>query len=106
MTVFKLDSCYAKDAFIICNSQGRSKGMAIVTFQRLGDAAAAKAKYDGKFIDMSKEFAISSLLELFGRRGDSDAHSAVYQNGQLRLKLSQIMSRRHKLALRLQHRHF
>ena len=59
MTVFKLDSCYAKDAFIICNSQGRSKGMAIVTFQRLGDAAAAKAKYDGKFIDMSKEFAIS-----------------------------------------------
>jgi hypothetical protein len=33
--------------------------MAIVTFQRLGDAAAAKAKYDGKFIDMSKEFAIS-----------------------------------------------
>jgi hypothetical protein len=42
-----------KEAFIIYNSSGKSKGMAIVTFHRPGDAAVAKAKYDGKFIDMS-----------------------------------------------------
>lgn len=40
-----------KDVFLIYNSQGRSKGMAIVAFQRPTDAAVARAKYDGKFVD-------------------------------------------------------
>jgi THO complex subunit 4 len=42
-----------KDAFIIYNSQGRSKGMSVVTFHRQGDAAVAKAKFNGKYIDRS-----------------------------------------------------
>jgi len=42
-----------KESFLIYNSQGRSKGMAIVTFQRFGDAAVARAKYDGKIVDGS-----------------------------------------------------
>lgn len=40
-----------KDAFIIYNSQGNSKGMAIVSFQRAADAAVAVAKYDKKIVD-------------------------------------------------------
>lgn len=43
-----------KEVFLIYNSQGRSKGMAVVAFQRSGDAAVARAKYDGKFIDGRK----------------------------------------------------
>lgn len=42
-----------KESFLIYNSAGRSKGMAVVTFQRPGDAAAARAKYDGKIVDGS-----------------------------------------------------
>ena len=40
-----------RDVFLIYNSQGHSKGMAIVTFQRKGDAAVARAKYHGKVVD-------------------------------------------------------
>lgn len=40
-----------KDVFMIFNSQGRTKGMAVVTFQRAGDANIARAKYDGKIVD-------------------------------------------------------
>ncbi|KAI9567532.1 hypothetical protein HD554DRAFT_2107846 [Boletus coccyginus] len=43
-----------REAFLIYNPQGRSKGMAVVSFQRSGDAAVARAKYDGKFIDGRK----------------------------------------------------
>lgn len=43
-----------KEVFLIYNSQGRSKGMAVVSFQRPGDAAVARAKYDGKYIDGRK----------------------------------------------------
>lgn len=42
-----------KEAFIIYNSQGNSKGMAVVSFQRPNDAAVARAKYNGKYIDQS-----------------------------------------------------
>ena len=37
------------------NSQGKSKGMAVVWFQRPGDALVARAKYDGKIVD-GREF--------------------------------------------------
>jgi THO complex subunit 4 len=36
--------------------------MAIITFQRPGDAAAAREKYDGKLIDGSKLFKLISLV--------------------------------------------
>lgn len=42
------------DVFIIFNSQGRSKGMAVVHFQRTDDALEARRKYDGKIIDGRK----------------------------------------------------
>lgn len=45
-----------KDLFIIYNSQGRSKGMAVVTFQRPGDALVARMKYNQKIVDGSKSF--------------------------------------------------
>jgi RNA recognition motif. (a.k.a. RRM, RBD, or RNP domain) len=38
-----------KDSFIVHNSQGRSKGIAIVSFLRSGDAAVARQKYNGHF---------------------------------------------------------
>jgi THO complex subunit 4 len=37
--------------------------MAVITFQRPGDAAAARARYDGKFIDGSKLTSLTSLVE-------------------------------------------
>lgn len=43
-----------KESFIIYNSQGKSKGMAIVSFQRSGDAVVARAKYNGKIVDGSE----------------------------------------------------
>ncbi len=49
-----------RDAFLIYNSQGKSKGMAVVTFQRSGDAAVARAKYDGKIVD-GRESAVLDL---------------------------------------------
>jgi len=61
--LFKKTVGPVKEAFIIYNSQGRSKGMAIVTFQRLGDAAVAKAKYDGKYIDMKRPIKIEIITD-------------------------------------------
>ena len=52
-----------KDAFLIYNSQGKSKGMAVVTFQRPGDADIARAKYDGKIVD-GREF-VSDIVTSF-----------------------------------------
>jgi THO complex subunit 4 len=43
-----------KDSFLIYNSEGRSKGMAVVIFQRPGDAAVARTKYNGKIVDGRK----------------------------------------------------
>ena len=40
-----------KESFVIYNSQGHSKGMAVVSFQRARDAEVACAKYDGKIVD-------------------------------------------------------
>lgn len=42
------------EAFVIYNSQGLSKGMAVVSFHRPGDAAIARQKYNGKIIDGSE----------------------------------------------------
>lgn len=39
------------ETFIVYNSQGNSKGMAVVRFAREGDAYLARNKYNGKIID-------------------------------------------------------
>ncbi|KIM60645.1 hypothetical protein SCLCIDRAFT_1216708 [Scleroderma citrinum Foug A] len=52
-----------KEVFLIYNSQGRSKGMAIVAFQRPGDAEVARAKYDGKFVDGRRPIKIEIIVD-------------------------------------------
>ncbi|KAG1760773.1 hypothetical protein EDD22DRAFT_899712 [Suillus occidentalis] len=52
-----------KECFVIYNTQGRSKGMAIITFQRPGDAAAAREKYDGKLIDGRRPIKIEIIVD-------------------------------------------
>jgi THO complex subunit 4 len=37
--------------FVVYNSQGHSKGMAVAHFVRAGDAVAARQKYHGKIVD-------------------------------------------------------
>lgn len=43
-----------QDSFIVYNSQGNSKGMAVVAFHKPESAALARQKYNGKIIDGSK----------------------------------------------------
>ncbi|THV00461.1 hypothetical protein K435DRAFT_854690 [Dendrothele bispora CBS 962.96] len=52
-----------KESFLVYNSAGRSKGMAIVWFQRPEDAALAKNKYDGKFVDGRKPIKIEIITD-------------------------------------------
>ncbi|KAL4071428.1 hypothetical protein V8B97DRAFT_2007441 [Scleroderma yunnanense] len=52
-----------REVFLIYNSQGRSKGMAIVAFQRPGDAEVARAKYDGKFVDGRRPIKIEIIVD-------------------------------------------
>ncbi|KAJ3550874.1 hypothetical protein NM688_g4981 [Phlebia brevispora] len=52
-----------KDSFIVYNSQGNSKGMAIVTFQRREDAMAARKKYNGKIIDGRRPIKIEIVKD-------------------------------------------
>ncbi|KAF5381276.1 hypothetical protein D9615_008379 [Tricholomella constricta] len=52
-----------KESFLVFNSHGKSKGMAVVTFQRPGDAAVAKAKYDGKIVDGRRPLKIEIITD-------------------------------------------
>ncbi|KAF5345912.1 hypothetical protein D9758_011394 [Tetrapyrgos nigripes] len=52
-----------KESFLIYNSQGKSKGMAVVSFQKTEDAAMAKAKYDGKFVDGRRPIKIEIITD-------------------------------------------
>ncbi|KAI0252506.1 hypothetical protein BJV78DRAFT_1201136 [Lactifluus subvellereus] len=52
-----------KEMFIIYNNQGRSKGMAVVTFQRPTDAGLARSKYDGKVIDGKHKLKIELVTD-------------------------------------------
>ncbi|KAK0454051.1 uncharacterized protein EV420DRAFT_1556530 [Desarmillaria tabescens] len=52
-----------KDSFIVYNSQGKSKGMAIISFQKPGDAAVARSKYDGKFVDGRRPIKIEIISD-------------------------------------------
>ena len=51
-----------KESFIVYNSQGNSKGMAIVSFHRKEDAMVARTKYNGKIIDGSESQHPSALF--------------------------------------------
>lgn len=48
-----------KDAILFYNDKGMPKGMALVSFQRGGDAALAANKYDGRFVDNSELICLS-----------------------------------------------
>ncbi|KAL0064430.1 hypothetical protein AAF712_008594 [Marasmius tenuissimus] len=52
-----------KDSFVIYNSAGKSKGMAVVSFQRPGDALVAQGKYDGKFVDGRRPIKIEIISD-------------------------------------------
>jgi len=52
-----------KEAFIVYNSQGKSKGMAVVAFQRASDAAVARAKYNGKIVDGRRPIRIEIIKD-------------------------------------------
>ncbi|KAI0656951.1 hypothetical protein C8Q70DRAFT_935288 [Cubamyces menziesii] len=52
-----------KDVFMVYNSQGRSRGMAVVTFARTGDAAVARAKYNGKIVDGRRPIKIELIVD-------------------------------------------
>ncbi|KAJ7683033.1 hypothetical protein B0H17DRAFT_942367 [Mycena rosella] len=52
-----------RESFLIYNSHGKSKGMAVVAFQRPGDAAIARAKYDGKIVDGRRPIKIEVIVE-------------------------------------------
>ncbi|KAJ6588906.1 hypothetical protein B0H19DRAFT_1101902 [Mycena capillaripes] len=52
-----------RESFLIYNSQGKSKGMAVVAFQRPGDAVVARAKYDGKIVDGRRPIKIEVIVE-------------------------------------------
>ncbi|KAG2049993.1 hypothetical protein BDR06DRAFT_960691 [Suillus hirtellus] len=61
--LFKKSIGPLKECFVIYNTQGRSKGMAVITFQRPGDAAAAREKYDGKLIDGRRPIKIEIIVD-------------------------------------------
>ncbi|KAK7044684.1 Rna annealing protein [Favolaschia claudopus] len=50
-----------RESFLIYNSQGKSKGMAVVVFQRPGDAAIARQKFDGKIVDGRRPIKIEVI---------------------------------------------
>ncbi|KXN86511.1 mRNA export protein mlo3 [Leucoagaricus sp. SymC.cos] len=52
-----------KDMFLVYNSQGKSKGMAVVTFARPEDAAVARQKYDGKIVDGRRRIKIEVIYD-------------------------------------------
>lgn len=52
-----------KDMFLVYNNQGKSKGMAVVTFARPEDAATARQKYDGKIVDGRRRIKIEVIYD-------------------------------------------
>jgi len=60
-----------KEVVLFYNDKALPKGMALVGFQRDGDAALAADKYDGRFVDNSELLYLSSSC---------DSHS-WFQNG-------------------------
>ncbi|KAF9051529.1 hypothetical protein BJ165DRAFT_1449412 [Panaeolus papilionaceus] len=61
--LFKKTVGALKDCFLVYNSQGKSKGMAVLTFQRPGDAVIARQKYNGKIIDGRRHIKLELLVD-------------------------------------------
>ncbi|KAF8265843.1 hypothetical protein EI94DRAFT_267563 [Lactarius quietus] len=61
--LFKRTVGPVKELFIIYNNQARSKGMAVVTFQRATDAVLAQSKYNGKVIDGKHKLKIELVTD-------------------------------------------
>ncbi|KAI1788664.1 hypothetical protein LXA43DRAFT_949738 [Ganoderma leucocontextum] len=57
-----------KEVLMVYNSQGKSRGMAVVTFARPGDAAVARAKYNGKIVDGRRPIKIETVTDEDGPR--------------------------------------
>ncbi|KDQ58719.1 hypothetical protein JAAARDRAFT_34574 [Jaapia argillacea MUCL 33604] len=52
-----------QEVFLVYNSNGRSKGIAVVTFQRAGDAQIARMKYHHKIVDSKKPIKIEIVID-------------------------------------------
>ncbi|KIY47904.1 hypothetical protein FISHEDRAFT_44384 [Fistulina hepatica ATCC 64428] len=52
-----------KESFIVYNSHGKSKGMAVVHFFRPTDAAVAREKYNGKVVDGKRPIKIEIMSD-------------------------------------------
>ncbi|KAI0739073.1 hypothetical protein C8Q80DRAFT_1203825 [Daedaleopsis nitida] len=57
-----------KEVLLVYNSQGKSRGMAVVSFSRPGDAAVARTKYNGKIVDGRRPIKIEIVVD------EDDAH--------------------------------
>lgn len=53
-----------KEVVLVYNNQGKSKGLAIVSFQKTTDAAVARTKYHGKIVDGRESHALTSGRDL------------------------------------------
>jgi len=52
-----------KDTFLVYNSQGKSKGMAVVAFAKPESAALAREKYNGKIVDGRRPIKIEIIKD-------------------------------------------
>ena len=70
-----------KEVFIVYNSHSSSKGMAVVTFQRPGDAVLARNKYHGKIVDGRTFYltSISAVIHTFIRETYQDRNYARWR---------------------------
>ncbi|KAJ6487980.1 hypothetical protein C8R45DRAFT_995078 [Mycena sanguinolenta] len=67
-----------RESFLVYNSQGKSKGMAVVAFQRLGDAVIARDKYDGKIVDGRRPLKIEVITD-FGAQPTPAAPPSLFE---------------------------
>ncbi|KAL1946207.1 hypothetical protein VTO73DRAFT_15334 [Trametes versicolor] len=52
-----------KEVLMVYNSQGNSRGMAVVTFARAADASVARGKYNGKIVDGRRPIRIEIVID-------------------------------------------
>ncbi|KAM5531235.1 hypothetical protein V8D89_015101 [Ganoderma adspersum] len=62
-----------KEVLMVYNSQGKSRGMAVVAFARPGDAAVARAKYNGKIVDGRRPIKIEIVTDEESPRNSAPA---------------------------------
>ncbi|KAF9495021.1 hypothetical protein BDN71DRAFT_1392389 [Pleurotus eryngii] len=52
-----------KEVVLVYNDQGKSKGLAIVSFQKTTDAAVARTKYHGKIVDGRRPIKVEIIVD-------------------------------------------